>query len=152
MKQILLTKNKVTIIDDEDFNWLNQWKWFFNSGYARRMKYLGGGAKNIKLKTIHMSREIMKKHNLLNEHLQVDHINRNKLDNRKCNLRMVTCSQNQQNVGLRKDNKSGYKGIYWREKYKRWACQKMTNGKTIFLGHFMNIIDAIKKYKGVQIL
>ena len=99
-KRILLTKNKVAIVDDEDYEWLNQWKWKYhkdNYGY-RTVKYN---------KSIFMHRII----NKTPDGLFTDHINREGLDNRKCNLRTVTRNQNIFNSKPRKNNTSGYKGV-----------------------------------------
>src|SRR5437879_12879405 len=53
----------------------------------------------------------------------VDHINGNKLDNRWCNLREATMAQNKANEGLRSSNTSGWKGVSWHKKAKKWSAQ-----------------------------
>lgn len=75
--------------------------------------------------------------------MQRDHINRNKLDNRKSNLRVVTPLDNVLNRGLNKNNKSGHKGVYFRERDNKWVAQIMSNRKCHPLGSFKNIGDAI---------
>lgn len=80
-------------IDDSDYELVSQYKWFLIKGYAVTQKYLGGGRKNAKYKTIQM-------HKLINDTpdgLETDHINRDKLDNRRSNLRSVTKSENMLN-------------------------------------------------------
>jgi hypothetical protein len=74
------------------------------------------------------------------------HINRNKLDNRIENLRLVTCSENAWNTELRSDNTSGLRGIRWNEKYKRWSIHLQKEGKRIQKCIYQNKIDAIKDY------
>src|SRR3990167_3498600 len=129
MKKIKLKQGNYTIVDNEDFEYLNQWKWYFYNGYAiRRYK-----------KTIRM-------HRLLNNTplgFFTDHINRNKLDNRKSNLRTVTKSQNGFNTNLSRNNKSGYKGIYWEKFTNKWRAEIKINYKKIGLGRFLNLKDAI---------
>jgi hypothetical protein len=79
--------------------------------------------------------------------LQTDHINRNKLDNRKCNLRIVNCSQNKMNIKLRSDNSSGVKGVYFDKQRKKWVAEIMLNKKKFHLGRFNNIEEAKLKRK-----
>lgn len=67
---------------------------------------------------------------------EVDHINGNKLDNRACNLRLVTHSQNMCNAAIRSHNKTGVTGVRWDKARKQWAAQIAINNKTIPLGRF----------------
>lgn len=147
MKRIKLTQQKFAIIDNNDFDWLNQWKWFYNNqGYAVRSKYIrssGYGKKDGKSMTIYM-------HNLINKtpsNLETDHINRNKLDNRKENLRSVTRNQNQMNLGLIRSNTSGFKGVGWSKKNQNWVAYIGINYKFKFLGYYQNIQDAVRTRK-----
>ena len=66
---------------------------------------------------------------------QVDHIDRDRTNNDISNLRWVSPSQNQQNIGLRKDNKSGVKNVFYHKGKKSWLYQKTINGK-IFCKYF----------------
>ena len=66
----------------------------------------------------------------------LDHINRNKLDNRIINLREATCQQNMQNVLTHKHNTSGYKGVAWHDQRKRWRAYIFNNYRQIHLGLF----------------
>jgi len=75
---------------------------------------------------------------------EFDHINRIKDDNRIVNLRKATRSNNTQNVPIRKDNKSGYKGVSWNGYKKRWIAQIFINGKQKQIKASKNIEDAIK--------
>jgi hypothetical protein len=77
----------------------------------------------------------------------IDHINRNPDDNRICNLRLATSSQNQQNTKVRKDNLYGEKGISYSAKETKWRARISKNGKTIDLGRFKSIEAAIKARK-----
>ena len=76
----------------------------------------------------------------------VDHINGVTLDNRRCNLRLASHSENMRNTKLRKNNKTGYKGVCWDIVNKRYHVTIRYNGKKIFLGRFDNIIEAAKAY------
>jgi len=73
---------------------------------------------------------------------QVDHINGVKTDNRICNLREATNSQNGKNLGLSKANTSGVKGVAYEKYTKRWKATIRVNGKSISIGRFDNIEDA----------
>ena len=75
---------------------------------------------------------------------QIDHINRVRDDNRIENLREVSQSCNTQNSGIRSDNTSGIKGIYWHKKRNNWAARITVNGKRKNLGGFKNKVDAAK--------
>ena len=82
------------------------------------------------------------------ENLLVDHINRNKLDNRKANLRPATTAQNTCNQAKRKSNNlsSKYKGVTWQRGINCWQSQIGVNGNTIYLGSFDSEIRAAKAY------
>lgn len=148
MKQIKLTKGQFALVNDEDFEYLNQWSWYCNAqGYAVRKPYIkGSGKKNQKSLLIRM-------HILVNntpEGFETDHINRNRLDNRRENLRTVTSSQNRMNTNLRIDNKSGVKGIHWENYTKKWRATIQANYKTISLGRFSDFKDAVLARKEAE--
>lgn len=125
MKKVKLTQNKFAIVDDEDFDFINQWKWFLNdNGYAVRSVWKG--------KKIRMHRLI----NQTLEGMDTDHINRNRLDNRKSNLRTLTRSQNNLNTGLWNHNTSGVKGVTWDKSRNKWAAQIQVKGKNVHLGRY----------------
>jgi hypothetical protein len=66
--------------------------------------------------------------------LFTDHINGNRLDNRECNLRVVTASQNQFNTGVRVTNRCGLKGI--QQRGDKWVARIQANSKSHYLGRF----------------
>lgn len=131
MKQIPLTQNKFAIVDDEDFDFLSKYKWYFtNSGYACH------SAKKELMHCLIMGNPIE----------DIDHINRNRLDNRKSNLRLATRSQNLFNRPKQKNNKSGFKGVTF-DKYRlKWIAQCCLNGKLHHLGRFEWKKDAAEAY------
>ena len=77
---------------------------------------------------------------------RIDHINRNGHDNRIDNLRECTISQNNSNQGVRKDTKSGYKGVVWDKQHNKWRARIIANNKTTFLGRFDCKHDAARAY------
>lgn len=135
MKWIKLTKGKRTMVDNEDFEKLSQYKWCY-AIYAIRGKKGEKGAWK-------MHWDIMGKPK---NGLQIDHINGNKLDNRRKNLRVVTDQQNKCNRGKISSNTSGYKGVTWRKDRKTWHAQIQINRKVIHLGHYKSKLQAYKKY------
>jgi hypothetical protein len=76
----------------------------------------------------------------------IDHINGDKLDNRRENLRVATFSQNACNSDIGKNNTSGFKGVYWDKKHKRWFSCITLAGKTHYLGNFPTKILAALRY------
>lgn len=126
-------------MDDEDFESLSQYKWYFMSkGYA----FTQSKQKNKIRHSIYMHRQIMG----FPEGLQVDHINGNKLDNRKCNLRLATNSQNHCNRGKQSNNTSGYKGVFWHKRTQKWVARIGLNRKGISLGLYADPKDASAAY------
>lgn len=76
----------------------------------------------------------------------VDHINHNTLDNRRNNLRVCTQSQNAFNRGIQRQNTSGYKGVHYYRKKKKYCAYIDISRKRIHLGYFESAIEAAKKY------
>ncbi len=136
MKKIKLTQGKFALVDSCDFEYLNQWKWHYN-----RYAYHSFN-KNGKWSEVGMHRMIINP----SDKECVDHINHDKLDNRRSNLRIATNSQNQHNSMLSKINKTGFKGIIWHKRDKRWQVQIRLDGKRTYLGCPTKLQDAIKLY------
>lgn len=139
--EIPLSKGKVALIDAKDYELVSQFKWQYHyRGYAYSQTYLGGGRKNAKYKKIWMHRLITG----CPEDKIVDHISRDKLDNRRSNLRICTQAQNQMNSKLRDTNSSGYRGVT-KDKY-GWIARIGINGKRVYLGWFMDKEEAAMAY------
>ena len=85
------------------------------------------------------------------EDLVIDHINRNPLDNRRDNLRIVSIQENLMNQGINKNNKSGVSGVSWNKKRNKWVAKIMYKNKHIFLGRFEKLEDAGKARKDAEI-
>lgn len=76
----------------------------------------------------------------------VDHINLNGLDNRRGNLRLCTDGQNKANGRIRRDNTSGYRGVYWNASANKWQAYISVNSKRLYLGVFSDPWDAAVAY------
>ena len=84
------------------------------------------------------------------EDLIVDHINHNKKDNRKLNLRICTSSNNNMNKSKLSSNTSGVTGVIWNKQYGCWVSQIGLNNKTIILGYNTNFNNAVKLRKEAE--
>jgi hypothetical protein len=138
-KEIILTNGGVALVDLDDYEWLSQLTWRkSSSGAAVRnsSRHLGPQ------KPIWMHRVIM----ACPEGMVVDHINNNRLDNRKENLRICTQAENARNRTTPHINKCGYKGVYWHKGKRRWYAHITMNGKQKHIGAFHNIHDAARRY------
>lgn len=134
MKIIPLTQGAVTFIDDEDFDLVCRWRWKLHpQGYACRSTQVDGRYVTILL------------HRLIADtppHLQADHINRDRLDNRRNNLRNVTGSVNTMNQGLSPRNTSGYRGVTWDKERGKWQAKTKHLGRWVFLGRYDSAEEA----------
>ena len=81
---------------------------------------------------------------------QIDHINRNRSDNRISNLREATNKQNQQNTGKQSNNTSGHPGVSWYKRISKWQAQIDHNQKHIHLGYFTDIEEALSARKAAE--
>jgi hypothetical protein len=143
MKTITLTKGQVALVDDEDFEELNQFRWHVRwergvrSYYVQRKIRLPNG----KQAAEHMHRRILglqsgdKRHG--------DHINHDTLDNRRANLRIApTFSDSIANRRKHRDNQSGFKNVYWHKYRRKFAALVCRNGKQRYVGYFNTAIEA----------
>jgi len=72
----------------------------------------------------------------------IDHINRDKLDNRISNLRLATAQENTRNSKLSKNNKSGVNGVFWSERTGKWIAKIKVDRENIWLGYHKTLLDA----------
>lgn len=141
MKEIKLTQGKVASVDDEDFDWLNQWKWCASKkeGHWRAMRRDYSCQPS---RTIYMHRLILDPPS----HMGIDHHNGDSLDNRRSNLRACTHSQNAMNSRKRRNCTSRYKGVYWHCRSRKWIASIKIHDRQQHLGCFDNELNAAAAY------
>lgn len=143
MKKIKLTQGKFALVDDEDFEKINQHQWWYSRhGYAMRTIHFGPRSRPQK-RNVSMHRELL---GLTHRSVLVDHVDGNKLDNTRANLRLSTKSTNGCNRGPTRKNKSGYKGVYKHPQCNRWQSTIRVKGKTRYLGLFKKPQEAALAY------
>lgn len=130
MKINLNNSNKETIIDDEDVGVISKHSWYINNcGYV------------ISTEGISLHRLVL---GITKKNQHIDHINRDKLDNRKINLRICMPWQNAHNIPKKKNNTSGYKGVF--RNGEKWISKIMVRGNRIYLGTFDTKEKAYEAY------
>lgn len=138
-KEIKLTQGKIALVDDEDYAWLSQRKWQYrqngrkDTGYAGRIEHG---------KVVWMHRLILN----ASEKVLTDHIDRNKLNNQRYNLRSCTNTENQHNGKVPKHNTSGFKGVGYKASAHKYRARARLDKKDIHLGYFDNPMDAALAY------
>lgn len=131
MQKIRLSRGKFALVDDEDFEWLSKWKWYAapQSGKWKAQSSQWSKEKKKQI-TVLMHRLLMKPKDLE----EVDHRDRNPLNNQKENLRVCTGTENKRNIPKRKDNTTGFRGVY--RQNGKWSAKINHNWKAHFLGYF----------------
>jgi len=142
MKIILLPRGFHTLVDNEDYEVLSQFRWHASESgrrvYARRSTWTG-----LKTKMILLHRDLLKPP----AGVDVDHINGNGLDNRRSNLRIVTRSQNVQAFQLKRKNlTSRYRGVSWHAQRQKWRAVIHIFGRQKSLGMFVTQKEAAQAY------
>ena len=136
MKKIKLTQGQFALIDDADFESLNQHKWYADKDHSGNFYAVRKSSwKNGKRHMILMSRQILGLER--GDPRQADHRNHNTLNNRQSNLRICTNRQNQMNRKLAQNKTSRFKGVSWYKRVGKWRAYIEINRKEKHLGYFM---------------
>ncbi|MBN2133457.1 MAG: HNH endonuclease, partial [Sedimentisphaerales bacterium] len=132
-KRIPLSDGLYAYVDAADYEWLSRYTWYLQNGYP---------ARRAKGKIVLMHADIMKPP----KGMMVDHINHNKMDNTRVNLRNCTRQQNIHNARKHRDGRSRYKGVIYRKDMKKWGARIYYEGKQIWLGSYDDEVDAARAY------
>ncbi|MFA7361991.1 MAG: HNH endonuclease [Candidatus Kapaibacterium sp.] len=135
MKEIKLTQGKVALVDDEDYEYLNQFKW---AARFSKKRYYAHKAKT--------KESIMMHRFILNppKNMIVDHIDHNGLNNQRNNLRI--CNNKQNSYNKQSWGECGYLGVYKRNRNGGYLSRISKDNNSYFLGFFNNKEDAAKAY------
>ena len=145
MKQIPLSQGKFALIDDEDYERVNQYKWCINSnGYAVTSYRDSNG----KWKAMKMHRFIL---NLNKGDSLVDHRDTIRINNQKYNLRIASFVENLRNQKINKNNKSGFKGVRLHKPSSLYIAQIGIKEKKKHIGYFKCPVEAAKAYNEAAI-
>lgn len=129
-------------IDTEDLKKIQEvdWSWYANFHKNSGTYYVMANAKKPD-----GSSTLVGLHRFLMDQpsgLVVDHIDRNPLNNKKSNLRIVTAAQNNQNTRIQKNNRSGARGVYWCKQRNVWRAYVKVKGRYHYFGNHKNLQDA----------
>ena len=133
------SNNEEFYFDLEDYDKIKDYCWHMSNGYLE--------ACNEHYNKLKLHRLVM---NVTENKIQIDHINHNKNDNRKCNLRITDNQHNSYNHSLKSTNTSGTTGVSWNKLRNYWEARITVNKKLIFLGKFNNKEDAIRIRKQAE--
>lgn len=137
-----LDDESIVYFDKDDYDRIKDYKWHLDSnGYASAVE--------------RMTKKAVRMHRLIMNYpagMDIDHINHNKLDNRKSNLRVCTRSQNMMNLKMRSYNKTGFRGVCKVKKNKTnsFYSQITVDGKSVYLGYFKTAEEAFKARKEAE--
>ena len=134
---IALTMGQFVIVDAEDYERINRWKW--NAQYNTQMSCYYAKRTGMQMHRAVLGLSVA-------ESQAIDHANHNTLDNRKVNLRPATTSQNCCNRKISIRNKSGFKGVHWDKSSLMWRASIRLHGKLLHLGRFAVAEDAADAY------
>lgn len=146
IKLIPLTQGQNAVVDAEDYGRLMQWNWY--ASWSRNTKgFYAMRHDHATNKSVYIHREVLKDFTSP----EIDHGDRNTLNNRKNNLRPCTHFENQANRRKDSGNQSGYKGVSWGKSNNKWQAQINVRGVKRHLGYFATPKEAHKAYAAVAV-
>ena len=143
MKIIVLTCGSKALVDDEDYEKVNQLRWHIqkkgNNSYARAVDSDG---------------RFIRMHQFITDgkYERIDHMDKNGLNNQKSNFRYCSHAENMRNSRMHKDNKNGFKGVEFDKRKNRWRAQIKCNGKRYRGKRFMTKEEAAMDYNRLALI
>lgn len=142
-KEISLTQGKVALVDDADYDWLSQWKWCtLRTGPTRRKYYAARSEYKPRRRTVFMHVEIVKP----SEGMEIDHQDGDGLNNQRHNLREATRAQNSKNRKMSRNSTTGFAGVTYYPKGKKYRAQINCNGRHYYIGSYSTPEKAARAY------
>lgn len=138
--KIDLTQGKFAVIDRDDYELVSKYKW------CAHKKRNGNYYAVTNVRDSSGGRRTLSMHELITGESGMDHRNGDGLDNRRANLRLATRSQNMYNRRINMNNTSGFKGVVWHDKANKWAARIKVNKRCMYLGLFVDKVEAAKVY------
>ncbi|OMQ49927.1 HNH endonuclease [Burkholderia pseudomallei] len=139
MQRIPLNGGRFALVSDEDFECLSRYRWLTDSrGYAFRFDRAGG-----QIRKIAMHRMVL---SLDDPDVLTDHVDGDKLNNQRTNLRACTKAQNNANKGRQRNNTTGFKGVCWSPRLRKWYSVIRTGQARRYLGSFEHPDEAHEVY------
>jgi len=147
LKKISLSKGKIALVDDEDYEWLSQWEWYYFNGYVTRHQRKNEYKNYSSRKRVWMHRAIFEHYELeIPVDKEIDHRDGNGLNNQKYNLRLATHQENQFNAKCHSKSLSQYKGVSWNKRDCKWQVCISINSKPTNIGQFKSEKEAALAY------
>ena len=151
MKKIKLTQGQYVLVDNEDFEELNKYKWYAHWDSHTKGFY---AVRNARIENVKQYQTQIRMHRVImnvSKGKYADHINHNTLDNRRFNLRICTNKQNTYNKKISKNNTSGFKGVSFHKGTRKFMAYIKVDGKLIYLGIYPTSEQAALVYNQAAI-
>lgn len=142
MKKVPLSQGKVSLVDDEDYALVSKFKWYAWKGRVTFYAVRTFTKPNGKRGRVYLHRFILEADGCK----QVDHHNHDGLDNRRSNLRLCSASENQSNRKMQKNNSSGFRGVFWDKRNKKWMAMIQWENKKTTIGRYLEKTQAARAY------
>lgn len=140
MKEIVLYNGMIAFVDEKDWDFVSQHKWYHEKGKITHYAVRKAKKEDGRIQYIAMHIDLLGK----KEGYCIDHVNGNGLDNRRSNLRHVTHRQNMQNLHIKKSSR--YPGVTWNKHKSKWQADIRIGGKKKNIGRFRSEIEAFNSY------